>query len=236
MASDAALAFYLDAPMQSWGASSRFQHRNTESFPTKSGVLGLVAAALGIDKHASDESQRLVPLAALRFSVFAVVRQDRPDVVFRLEDFHTVGGGYDRNHPVERLHISHKASGGPSTTVITHRTYLTGARFAPVLEGDAEALHQVAAALENPRWGIWFGRKSCLPASPLTPTLAATRQDALAMLLNRLQACSPCAFGSGQEQPKILSTEGIWFQTDQPVSFGKREFQSRPTQRTHGGT
>ena len=36
------LAFYLDAPLQSWGASSKFQHRQTNSFPTKSAVVGLL--------------------------------------------------------------------------------------------------------------------------------------------------------------------------------------------------
>jgi CRISPR system Cascade subunit CasD len=228
MASEPALAFYLDGPMQSWGASSRFQHRKTESFPTKSGVLGLLAAALGIDKHAPDEAERLAPLAALQFSVFAVVNSEKPREIVRLVDFHTVGGGYDRNDPVERLHITTKASGGPSTTVITHRTYLTDARFIAVLSGDPTLLQTCAAALEDPKWGVWFGRKSCLPAAPLSPVLADSPSEAVAAVLEKLNSQTKLAVSHGQEQSE---GDGTWFQSDQPVSFGKREFRSRPVKR-----
>ena len=37
----------LAGPMQSWGSQSRFSHRDTEREPTKSGVVGLLSAALG---------------------------------------------------------------------------------------------------------------------------------------------------------------------------------------------
>lgn len=91
----AALAFYLDASMQSWGASSKFRHRKTEAYPTPSGVLGLVATALGIDKHAANEAEQIASLAKLRFSTFTVVHidQTKRHPILRLEDFHTVGGG-----------------------------------------------------------------------------------------------------------------------------------------------
>ena len=52
-----ALAFYIDAPMQSWGAASKFQYRETNPFPTKSALVGLIASALGIDKHQPNEAQ-----------------------------------------------------------------------------------------------------------------------------------------------------------------------------------
>ena len=55
MSSNAWLALLLDGPMQSWGHASRFERRTTALHPTRSGVLGLIAAALGIDKHAPDE-------------------------------------------------------------------------------------------------------------------------------------------------------------------------------------
>lgn len=229
MASKSTLAFYLDGPMQSWGASSRFQHRKTESFPTKSGVLGLLSAALGIDKHAPDESERLAPLAALEFSAFAVVHSEHPREVVRLLDFHTVGGGYDRNDPVERLHITTKASGGPSTTVITHRTYLTDARFIVVLSGDPTVLQTCATALADPKWGVWFGRKSCLPASPLSPVLAVSPSEAVAAILEKVNSEAKVTIARGQEQ---ADGDDSWFQADQPISFGRREFQSRPVRRT----
>ena len=225
MGSEKALAFYLDGPMQSWGASSRFQHRKTESFPTKSGVLGLMAAALGIDKHSPDESVRIAPLAALDFSVCAIVEAANRREAVRFEDFHTVGGGYDRNDPIQRLHITQKASGGPSTTVITRRTYLSDARFIAVFHGDGDLLQSCAAALENPVWGVWFGRKTCLPASPLSPVLADSTEDAVSRLLQKLNRGREFAASRGLQQ---ADGEDSWFQADQPVSYGRREFQSRP--------
>jgi CRISPR system Cascade subunit CasD len=46
--STAHLPLWFDAPLQSWGFGSRFSYRNTALFPTKSGVLGLVCAAMGL--------------------------------------------------------------------------------------------------------------------------------------------------------------------------------------------
>lgn len=125
------------------------------------------------------------------------------------------------------------ASGGPSTTVITHRTYLTDARFIVVLSGDPSVLQTCAAALADPKWGVWFGRKSCLPASPLFPTLAENRQAAMDELMRQIQKVSSVKLVSGQEQ---VADDGSWYQSDEPISFGKREFRSRPIRRTHLNT
>ncbi|MEU6441882.1 type I-E CRISPR-associated protein Cas5/CasD [Streptomyces sp. NPDC047046] len=72
----------LSAPLQSWGSGSRFALRDTHSRPTKSGVIGLCAAALGIPRD-----EPLGELAEVRFGV----RADHPGVPMR--DYHTVGGG-----------------------------------------------------------------------------------------------------------------------------------------------
>jgi len=230
MASEtAALAIYLDAPLQSWGVSSRFQRRGTESAPSKSGMLGLIAAAMGIDKHGPDESERLAPLSACRFSVFPVAKGEKPAPVLRLEDFHTVGGGYDRDDPVNKLRIARKASGGVSTTIITRRFYLEQARFAAVLEGDSGILQKAADALEDPIWGVWFGRKCCLPAAPLLPTLASSISEALDALLHKTDSR---IVGEGRIEQ---DGDGAWHHPDQPVSFGRREFLSRPLSRSSPG-
>ena len=47
MSSNACLSLLLDAPIQSWGHSSRFERRATALHPTRSGILGIVAAAMG---------------------------------------------------------------------------------------------------------------------------------------------------------------------------------------------
>jgi CRISPR system Cascade subunit CasD len=220
-----ALAIYLDAPLQSWGVSSRFQRRSTESAPSKSGVLGLISAAMGIDKNLPDEAEKLAPLAACRFSVFPLAQGESASPVLRLEDYQTVGGGYDRNDPIDKLRISRKASGGVSTTIQTWRYYLEEARFVAVLEGVRSILEQAAAALENPVWGVWFGRKCCLPAAPLMPTLAPSAQEALAGLLEKT---GTRIVGEGRTEQ---DGDGAWHNPDQPVSFGRREFLSRPQTR-----
>lgn len=131
-----ALAFYLDAPMQSWGASSKYQYRETSAFPTKSAVVGILAAAIGIDKHSSNEAERLAPLNQLRLTAVRLPKSAHgcPLNSTRLTDFHTVGGGYDKSASLrEKMSIPQKASGAPFGTVITRRTYLTEISFIAIL-------------------------------------------------------------------------------------------------------
>jgi CRISPR system Cascade subunit CasD len=72
------LLLRLAAPLQSWGINAKFERRGTERVPTKSGVIGLVAAALG---RRRDES--IQDLQVLRFGV----RVDREGLLLR--DYHT---------------------------------------------------------------------------------------------------------------------------------------------------
>ncbi|MFF4557722.1 type I-E CRISPR-associated protein Cas5/CasD [Streptomyces sp. NPDC001422] len=76
------LLLRLAGPLQSWGLTSRFGRRDTHSRPTKSGVIGLCAAALGLHREE--------PLGELAEVLFGV-RADRPGTPLR--DYHTVGGG-----------------------------------------------------------------------------------------------------------------------------------------------
>jgi CRISPR system Cascade subunit CasD len=158
--STAHLPLWFDAPLQSWGFASRFQRRTTGLFPTKSGILGLVCAAMGLAKGSATEREVLPRLAGLGLTVWqfpkcAGRRREEALLVQRLEDFHTV------------LNTRLAKGAMNKNPVITHRQYLLEARFGLRLSGDAELLGQVAAALRNPRWGIWLGRKSCLPAAPV---------------------------------------------------------------------
>lgn len=211
------LAFLIDAPLQSWGSSSKFQRRETESWPTKSAIVGLLAAALGIDKHSPTESEQLAPFAALGFTV---LRWPKSHPALRLSDFHTVGGGYDKTDPVQKLHIPRKAGdGSPFGTVITRRSYLSDARFIVLFQGDSATLQRAATALADPVWGLWFGRKSCIPATPLSPLVAATASDALAQLADL----------AGVDPTELTTLEGLtetpgdgsYHMSDQPVAFGR---------------
>lgn len=227
------LAFLIDAPLQSWGASSKFQRRETESWPTKSALVGVLAAALGIDKHAPNEADRLAPLAAL---VLTVLRWPKEHPALRLSDFHTIGGGYDKKNPAEKSFIPRKAGdGSPFGTVITRRTYLTDARFIALFQGDRGVLEKAAAALADPVWGLWFGRKACLPAEPLGPVIGATAREALAALVGKHHG-DPSGI-DGLQGMTESSGPGTFYQMDQPAAFGRHHgpipeaYLSRPVRR-----
>ncbi|MFF7192233.1 type I-E CRISPR-associated protein Cas5/CasD [Streptomyces sp. NPDC008079] len=76
------LLIRLAAPLQSWGVVSWFSRRDTHSRPTKSGVIGLCAAALGHER-----ADDLGEFHAVRFGV----RADHPGTPVR--DYHVVGSG-----------------------------------------------------------------------------------------------------------------------------------------------
>ncbi|MES2996539.1 MAG: type I-E CRISPR-associated protein Cas5/CasD [Verrucomicrobiota bacterium] len=237
-----AFAILLDGPMQSWGASSRFTRRETEAFPTKSALVGLLAAAAGIDKHALDEAEKLAPFSALRLTVYRLPRA-AGRLVGRLSDFHTVGGGYDaRASAFDKMSIPRKASGGASANaVITHRTYLNEARFIAAFEGDTETISIAIRHLENPVWGVWFGRKTCLPAMPLSPISGMDTRAAAGGILRRIRdweeatlrpsfppTLDPADLERWEEPAGDQTQPGDFHLHDQPVTFGQREFHSRP--------
>jgi len=177
MLSEACLSLLLDGPIQSWGHASRFERRTTALHPTRSGIGGLLSAALGIDKHSGGESEQLARFATMKIITVSLPRAGRHGnrlLIRRLEDYHTVTG-------------IRRASGkvDDEATVQTYRHYLLDARFGVLLEGPTNLLEEAAAALRNPRWGVWLGRKCCLPASPVFVAVCPTRAQAWRELLNR---------------------------------------------------
>jgi CRISPR system Cascade subunit CasD len=177
MSPEACVALLLDGPMQSWGHASRFERRTTALHPTRSGVVGLLAAALGIDKYAADEQANLAQFGALRITTVKLARRDtrgRVISIQRLQDYHTVTGIRRASGKVDE-----------DATVQTYRHYLLDARFGVLLEGPPALLEKIAAALRDPKWGVWLGRKCCIPASPLLATLPGPAAEAWRQLLLR---------------------------------------------------
>ena len=133
------LLLLLKGPMQSWGDSSRFQDRQTASAPSKSGILGLLAAAEGRRRTDSIED-----LTSLKFAV----RVDQPGTVIR--DFQTA---------------QNWQSGGSDTSLVT-RYYLSDAVFVAGIESPHRSmLEGLERALKAPRFPLYLGRRSC-PAGP----------------------------------------------------------------------
>ncbi len=179
------LPLLLDGPMQSWGFESRFQRRTTGLYPTKSGVIGMICAAMGEAKRPREEDEVLPELARLEMTVFVLPKPRpgvaRPDVrarnhwleMRRLEDYHTVGGGFDPK--TEPQWMPRKASGGPSDhPTVTHRQYLFDSCFGVILAGGPSLLQRVATALSNPRWVCGWAARAAFPLPlcwHLTPTV-----------------------------------------------------------------
>lgn len=140
------LLLKLAGPLQSWGAESRFTERKTRHEPTKSGVVGLLAAALGRRRTVSVDD-----LAALRFGV----RVDQPgyyECDFQTE--HT--RKWDKNNLCWAFHDS---------LPLSHRYYLADAVFIAAFEGDNSLLRECADSLEHPAFPLFLGRRACPPAT-----------------------------------------------------------------------
>ncbi len=168
----ACLVLRLEGPLQSWGFEDRFSQRKTGLLPTKSGLLGLCCAALGAARGSADEQKWLAQLNQLRCLVIAIPPKGKKGtaLVARMEDFHTVQN-------------TRTADGKLKETHITHRTYLNDACFVALLTGDVSTLRPLSAALKDPAWGVWLGRKSCIPSSPVFHSLHDTEAAALAAVL-----------------------------------------------------
>ena len=172
MSDSAYLALYFDAPLQSWGYASKFDRRTSLAHPTRSGVIGLLCAACGIDRADVQGLERLE--SGLDVDVYAYALGSR------LTDYHTVGGGYDAKRDAQK--ICRKASGGTGTTVQTWREFLEDSRFGVVVSGDAGLIRELAHHLEDPVWGVWFGRKACVPAARVYEGVHADEDSALRAL------------------------------------------------------
>lgn len=140
------LLLRLAGPMQSWGTRSRFSNRDTGLEPSRSGVIGLLCAALG--------RPRQDPLDDF-LSLTMAVRVDREGRLMR--DYHTAQN-VRRADPTK----------GAQETVLSERFYLADADFLVGLEGDRAFLERLDAALRRPVWTLFLGRKSFVPSLPVS--------------------------------------------------------------------
>ncbi|NQT19767.1 MAG: type I-E CRISPR-associated protein Cas5/CasD [Planctomycetes bacterium] len=206
------LLLRLAGPMQSWGTQSRFSVRDTGLEPSKSGVIGLLCAALG--------RRRSEPVADLTELAMGV-RVNREGTMKR--DYHTA------------LNVA-KAGGGIKVCEPSNRYYLADADFLVGFEGEDERfLGRLDGALRRPRWQPYLGRKSFVPSIPTAieivdepmeqalrthPWFARTQREYEAELRQceegnprRLRLVFDAEFGSTHEvRPDILT------------SFAERDF------------
>lgn len=199
------LAIRLEGPLQAWGLDSQFSRRNTGLIPTKSAILGMCCAALGLPRGSDAESQWLGRLRPVRMLAVAIPRQighsEKVLPVRRMTDYHTVQN-------------TKTAEGKLKDTHLTFRQYLFDAAFGVVLSGEPEFLDKVATALDDPVWGVWLGRKACIPAAPVFAGVFASESEALRVLIGGF----PLQQFSHQREVETFET-GVDTLSDQPLSF-----------------
>lgn len=208
------LSLRLEGPLQSWGFDSQYNRRNTGLMPTKSAIAGMCCAALGLPRGSDNEQEFLASFGTVRMTSIAIPRKGTKKElpVRRLQDYHTVQN-------------TRRASGAINNDcVLTHRQYLTDAAFGILLEGDSVLLAQIASALADPVWGIWLGRKTCIPSAPVLVGLRDSRDDALHLLIGE----KPLESFTRQEEVESFA-EGRDSFPDMPVSFAteRRVFSPR---------
>jgi CRISPR system Cascade subunit CasD len=157
----------LEGPLQSWGdQQSKFVIRRSGEAPTKSGVIGMLCAALGVSRVEAAQGW-LSKLAALRMGV----RIDQPGI--RWWDYHTVGAGM----PMRTAEGRSKPG-----ALLTRREYLCDASFLVALQGEPDLIAKLEAAMRAPQWVLYLGRKCCPPSRPVLEHPAAEFPDVLSAL------------------------------------------------------
>jgi CRISPR system Cascade subunit CasD len=208
------LLLRLAGPMQSWGVQSRFTVRDTGLEPSKSGVVGLLCAALGRRRH-----EPVGDLAALKMGV----RVDREGTMAC--DYHTAGKGgiLKASGQVERKNL-----------VVSHRYYLADARFLAGFEGDdLDLLAQLHAALRDPYWPLYLGRKAFVPGEPVWLKDGLRPDTGLRAALETY----PWLGLEDQKPPEQIrvvleDSDGAEVRPDQPLSFAERRFALRRVRTT----
>ena len=203
------LLLRLAGPMQAWGTSSRFEQRDTHLEPSKSGVVGLLAAALGRDR-----SESVSDLAALKMGV----RVDKEGILKR--DYHTAQGIVQADGKLN--------SNRNMRNSVSERFYLADAVFLVGLEHTDKnflaALHQ---SLKTPHWPLSLGRKSFVP-SPGVYLPDGLKDEHLGTALTTFPPLHPAALGRVTLRFATEDPRGAHLRADQPLGpFSTRTFGQR---------
>jgi CRISPR system Cascade subunit CasD len=178
------LILRLEGPLQSWGGRSRWDVRDTQPEPTKSGIVGLLGCALGYP--VGDPRLETELDSGLRLGV----RVEAPGRIVR--DYQTIGGflptadGRYRHTGVKTTRNLAGLLADPDVvpaTIQSPRYYLEDASFLVVLgtvltgEQGESLLRRCEAALRDPVWPLYLGRKACVPTRPILVELTHRYPD-----------------------------------------------------------
>jgi CRISPR system Cascade subunit CasD len=196
------LMFRLWGPMASWGEIAVGERRGSWGRPSRSGVLGLVAAALGIERSDTPAHQRLEQDLGL------AVRVDHPGKPLR--DYHTAQSPSQKRGLRWATRRDELNPAGDLNTILSERGYYTemDALIALWARGSSPAypLIRVEARLAEPVFTLYLGRKACPlglpPAAHLVPAedldAAFRAYDVItAEITSKLGKYAPKARGDG---------------------------------------
>ncbi len=198
------LAIKLDGVMQAWGGHTYEDLRHTELIPTKSAVLGMLGACLGIERgHIAD-------LEAFSKSVEIAVRLDSQPQ--RIMDYHTV---------LKARKVDGKANQNP---VVSRREYLCNAKYTVLIQSSSNtdySLELIEKAIRQPVYTPFLGRRSCPLSRPLF--------DSMLFAIDLKQAFALCEPAGGMiySEEKLHKDDALWRMRDEPVYARKRQFATR---------
>ena len=211
------LILKLQGVMQSWGGHTYEDLRHSELFPTRSALIGLLAACLGIDREEKDK------LKALNASLRITVRSDDPPddrQLIKITDYHTIEGARTVKGPARK------------NLTPTRREYLCDACFTVALEHIDQAdfrLGGIKTALQNPVFTPFLGRRACPLSRPLYEDIVEA-DDAFAAL-RKIHPYKGLVYAeqefSGANRMRMrdvalyrhtrqFMTRDVWFRTDPP--------------------
>lgn len=191
------LVFQLEAPLSSWGEVAVGEYRPTAEYPGQSAILGLLAAALGIDRLDTEGQSALQQGYRMAVGVLSPGRL--------LRDYHTaqVPGRADlKKRPQATRKDEMSVPKNDLNTILSSRDYRQDASSLVAVQALGQSpytLRQLTEALQKPKFVLYLGRKSCPIAVPLSPLVmdSATVKDAFedyqGQLWNRWQTQLPKA-------------------------------------------
>ena len=223
------LLLWLEAPIQAWGHDSKFGRRDSLSFPTKSGVLGLLCCARGAS---GKQTEWLKDWAERDMQVTAYMPADYQGKPLPrhplLRDFHMVGSGFDSQDPWSSLLIPKTSEGKKAVgggTKMTYRYYLQDMAYAVALQGPEDELQTLAQALQDPVWDLYLGRKACAPTEfvfqGVHKSLCHAMERASELAEKKLRAAIFSVL-QGEHEGEVLTVNDV------PLQFGEdKQYRDR---------
>jgi len=154
--------FKICAPLASFGEFSFDEIRDTDKYPTKSSIMGLVGGALGIDRKNIQDLRELYKYS------FAVIVNNYGKV---MRDYHIVQCGKNINLNSTR---KDELLSGDIESIQTYRYYRENSEYIIALwenKISKYSLEDISHALQYPVYVPYIGRKSCTLSAPMAPEI-----------------------------------------------------------------